>query len=109
MNLSRICRWQKHFDGSRICRESINQTEGSEKWLDGSKKLSRIYLEEAQKAQWIEIPLRSIAKRRKKGLIEENLSRICREAIKLEENEFFKGRKTHKDEYNKKATQPKIQ
>ena len=92
-----------------IDRESISQTKSSEIWLDGLKKLLRFYRGETQKSRWIKIPLRSIEKRRKKGLIEENLLRICREAIKLEENEFFKGRKTHKDEYNKKATRPKIQ
>ena len=47
--------------------------------------------------------------KRKKAQQKENLLRICREAVKLEENEFFKGGKTHQDECNKQATQPKIQ
>ena len=34
---------------------------------------------------------------------------ICWEAIELEENEFFKEGKTHKDECNKQDTQTKIQ
>ena len=37
------------------------------------------------------------------------MSRICREAVELEEKEFFKKAKTHKDECIKQATQPKIQ
>ena len=58
--------------------------------LDGLKKLSSIYQEETQKSRWIEILIKSIKKRRKRGLIEENLLRICREVVELEENEFFK-------------------
>ena len=65
----------------------------------------RSYREETQKSRWIEILLRSIKKRRKKGLIEENLSRICREAVKLKEKEFFKKGETHRDECDKQATQ----
>ena len=60
------------------------------KFLAGSKKLTSIYQEEIQKSRWIEIAIRSIEKRRKKGLIEGNLSRFCREVVELEENEFFK-------------------
>ena len=76
--LLRICRRQNNLNGLIICREAISQTEGSENWLDGSKKLSRICREETQKSRWIEIPLRSIEKKRKKGSIEENLLRSCR-------------------------------
>ena len=53
------------------------------------------------KPRWIEILSRSVDKRRKKGSIEENLLRICQEAVELEENVFSKGEKTHKDECNK--------
>ena len=77
-------------------QESISQTKGSEKCLDGAKKMSRFYQEETQKAQWIEIPLRSVKKRIKKGSIERNLLRICREAVQLEENSFFKKGKKHR-------------
>ena len=35
----------------------------------------------------------SVEKSIKRGSIDENLLRICREAIELEENEFFKERK----------------
>ena len=75
------------------------------KLLNGSKNLSRIYREETQKARWIEIPLRSVEKRRKKGSIDANLSRICQEVVELEERRFFKKGKTHRDEYNKQAIQ----
>ena len=34
---------------------------------------------------------------------------ICQEAIKLEEKDFFKGGKAHKDECNKQDTQIQIQ
>ena len=40
--------------------------------------------------------IRSIEKRRKKGSIEGNLSRICREAVELEEKKFFKVEKHKK-------------
>ena len=59
------------------------------KFLDGS----RSYQDKFQKAQWIENALTSIEKRRKRGLIDANLSRICREAIEFKENRFFKERK----------------
>ena len=49
--------------------------------------------------------IRSIEKRRKKGSIEANLSRICQEVVELEERRFFKKGKTHRDEYNKQAIQ----
>ena len=62
---------KESLDGSRICQESIEQTECTKNWLDGKK--------------------------------------IYRETVELEEKEFFKGGKTHKDKCNKQATQPKIQ
>ena len=46
---------------------------------------------------------------KKESSIEMNLSRICREAVKLEERRVFKGGKTHRDEGNKHATQTNIQ
>ena len=61
------------------------------KFLDGL----RSYREELQKARWIEIPLTSIETRRKRGSIETNLSRICREADELDKNSFSR-RKTQK-------------
>ena len=36
--------------------------------------------------------------KKKKGSIEENLSRICREVVELEEKVFSKKGKTHRDE-----------
>jgi len=76
--LSRICRQQKSdLDGSRICREAIGQTECLEIWLDGLKKLSRIYWEETQKSQWIENLSRSIEKRERRL----DRKRICRGSI----------------------------
>ena len=57
------------------------------RWIE---KLSRSYQDEFQKAQWIEIALTSVEKGSLKGSIDKNLSRICQEAVELEENEFFK-------------------
>ena len=39
--LSRICRWQKYLDGSRSCRESIDQTESFSMDQEAVGKLSR--------------------------------------------------------------------
>ena len=66
-----------HLNGSRICWEAIEQTEFSEIWLDGSKKLSRIYREETLKSQWIKNLLISIEKRERRL----NRKRICRRSI----------------------------
>ena len=51
------------------------------KFLNGS----RSYRDKFQKARWIEIVIRFVETRRRKASIEENLSRIYREAIELEE------------------------
>ena len=60
------------------------------RWIE---KLSRSYRDEFQKAQWIEIALTFVKKGSLRGSIDKNLLRIYREAIELEENEFFKERK----------------
>ena len=116
-DLLRICqRLKDGLDGLRICRESIKQTKSTRILLNGSKKLSRMCQVGTQKSRWIEklsrcyqedrehreIPrwienlLRLYQERRKKSSIERNLLRICRGAIELEENEFFKEEK-HKE------------
>ena len=113
MNVSRCYRGfvdkKTHLDGSRICREAIEQTKCLELLLDGSKKLLRIYREETQKSRWIENLSRFLWRLKKESPIEMNRLGIYQEAIKLEENEFFKGGKTHRYECNKQETQPKIQ
>ena len=73
--------------------ENLSARQKVARWIE---KLSRIYREEIKKPQWIEIAITSIEKRRKRGLIETNLSRICREAVELKENDFFKEEK-HKE------------
>ena len=80
LSTAKVPRWIEKL--SRIYRPD-------RKFLDGS----RSYRDKFQKAWWIEIALTSIEKRRMRGLIDANLSRICREAVELEENEFFKERK----------------
>ena len=96
MNLSRCCRGsvdgKTPLDGSRICREAIEQTKCLEILFDGSKKLLRIYREETQKSWWIENLSRFIEKRERRL----DRKRICWEAVKLEEEEFFKEEK-HKE------------
>ena len=92
----------------KICREYIEQTKRKEIWLDGSKKLSRFYREQTQKSRWIknlskcyredrkpnnfawwiEDLSRFLSRLKKESSIEMNLSRICWEAIELEEKEF---------------------
>ena len=62
----------RNLDGSRSCREAIKYTESKEIFLNGS---------------------RFLLKKRKKGSIERNPSRFYREAVELEENEFFKEEK----------------
>ena len=57
------------------------------RWIE---KLPRSYQDEFQKAQWIEIALTFVKKGSLRGSIDKNLLRIYREAIELEENEFFK-------------------
>ena len=78
--------------------ESIELVESRGKILDGSRICRGYYWE-----------------KKKESSIEMSLSRICREAIELEEKEFFilflfylKG-KTQGGKCNKQATQPKIQ
>ena len=60
------------------------------RWIE---KLLRSYQDKFQKSRWIKIELTSIKKRRRRGSIDTNLSRICLEVVELEENEFFKERK----------------
>ena len=95
----------RNLDGSRIYWECIELIKSKEIWLDGSKKLSRIYREETQKSWWIEISSRSVEKRRKKGSIIGNLSTICQKLSSLKKEGFSKKGKTHRDECNKQATQ----
>ena len=45
-----------------------------------------------------------LSRSQEEGLIERNSSRICQEAVKLEERRFFKKGKTQRDECNKQAT-----
>ena len=111
MNLSRCCRGFVDGKITPTDRESIDQTESLEIWLDGSKKLSRIYREETHKSRWIEISSRFVEKRRKKGSIKGNLSTmgnlsmICQKLSSLKKEGFSKKGKTHRDECNKQATQ----
>ena len=45
---------KKDPNGSRICQTSIDQTESTQIWLDGSKKLLRMCWAGTQKSWWIE-------------------------------------------------------
>ena len=74
-------------------REAVKNLLTRQKFSQWIEKLSRSYRDKFQKAQWIEIVLTFVKKRRKRGTIDANLSRIYRKAVELEENEFFKERK----------------
>ena len=81
--------------------ENLSSRQRAQKISSMDREAIENLLRRNPKPRWIEILSRSVDKRRKKGLIEENLSRICREVVELEENVFSKGEKTHKDECNK--------
>ena len=70
--------------------ENLSTRQKVSQWIE---KLSRSYRDKFHKAQWIEIALTFAEKRRKRGSIDANLSRIYREAVELEENRFLKERK----------------
>ena len=62
------------------------------RWIEEAvENLSRRNLE----SRWIKNLSRFLSRLKKESLVEKNLSGICREAVELEENEFFKGGKTH--------------
>ena len=69
--------------------EAIKNLSARQKVSRWIEKLSRQISERLMD----QIVLTSIEKRRKIGSIEENLLRICREAIMLKENRFFKKKK----------------
>ena len=109
-DLSRICqRLKDGLNGSKIYRESIQQTESTRILFNGSRKLSRSYGEIIQKSWWIEKLLRILSRPEKESSIERNLSKMCGKAVKLKERRFFKKGKTHRDKCNKQATQTNIQ
>ena len=71
LHRSRSCRAEANLDGSRICQGSISQIE--------SFLMDRVPIEiNSRKFRWIEIALNFVEKRRKRGSIEENLSKSCR-------------------------------
>ena len=82
---------------SRICRPD-------RKFLDGSKKLSTSYRDTVQKFSMDQESDKICRDKKKKGLIDANLSRICREAVELKEKVFSRKGKTHRDKCNKQAT-----
>ena len=71
LDRSRSYRAEANLDGSRICQGSISQIE--------SFLMDRVAIEtNSRKFRWIEIALNFVEKRRKRGSIEENLSKSCR-------------------------------
>ena len=96
MNLSRCCRGFVDDKNTSINRESIGQTKGLEKWLDGSEKLSRIYQEETQKSQWIENPSRSVEKRERKARQKEIYQGSVEKLLSFKK-ECFSRREKHKE------------
>ena len=95
----------RNLDGLRSYREETQKS----RWIE---KLSRCYGEGREHKYipwWIENLSKIYWERRKTSSIERNLLRIYREAVKLEEKEFFKEAETQGNICNKQATQPKIQ
>ena len=80
----------KRFSIDQEAVEDVLARQKVYRWIE---KLLRSYQDKVQKSQWIEIMLTSVETRRKRGSIEVNLLRICREAIELEEKRFFKEEK----------------
>ena len=80
--LLRICRWQNYLDGSNNYWAAISQTETFLMDRESVEKLSR----QIQKSRWIENAIRSIEKRRKKGLIDVKLSSLIKRSFQREEN-----------------------
>ena len=87
--LSRICRRKKYLDGSTSYRESINQTEVA-RWI---KKAIEHLLRQSQEISMDWDCVHFCRDKKKKGLINTNLSRICQGAVELEEKEVFKKKK----------------
>ena len=78
---------------SSMDRESVEDVSTRQKVSRWIEKLLKSYRDKVQKSRWIEIALTFVETRRKKGLIEVNLSRICQEPVELEEKRFFKEEK----------------
>ena len=90
--LSRICRRKKYLDGSTSYRESINQTEVA-RWI---KKAIEHLLRQSQEISMDWDCVHFCRDKKKKGLINTNLSRICQGAVELEEKEVFQKKKKTK-------------
>ena len=93
MNLLRCYRGSIDGKSTSMDREAVENLSAIQKVFRWIEKLLRHHQDEFQKAQWIEIVLTSVEKRRKRGTIDANLLRIYRKAVELEEKEFFKERK----------------
>ena len=74
-------------------REAVKDVLARHKVSRWIEKRLKSYRDKVQKSQWIKIALTFVESRRKKGSIEVNLLRICREAVELEEKRFFKEEK----------------
>ena len=97
---------QEDLDKSRSCRAAIKQKLTSRdresiedlsaiqkvsRWIEN---ISRSYRDKVQRARWIEIALTSVETRRKRGLIDSNLSRGIKKLSRLLKNSFSRKRKT---------------
>ena len=101
--LSRICRRKKYLDGSTSYRESINQTEVA-RWI---KKAIEHLLRQSQEISMDWDCVHFCRDKKKKGLINTNLSRICQGAVELEEKEVFQKKKKKNKEMNATSKQLK--
>ena len=105
MNLSRCC---QRFVDSKILQwiEKLSRIyQPDRKYPYGLRYVSRFYWEEFSESSMDRYCDKISRDKKMKSSIERNLSRICWEAVKLEEKGFSKKGKTYKDECNKQATQ----
>ena len=109
MNLLRCYRGSVNSKSTLMDREAIKNLSTRQKVSWWIEKLSRSYRDKFQRARWIKIALTTVKKRRKRGSIDVSLSRICRKAIKLEENRFFKERKNTHVKLSKTTLNKKMQ
>ena len=75
MNLSRYCRGSVDGKNTSMDREAVKNLLARQNVSRLIEKLSRNYRDEIHKDRWIKNAIKSIKKRRKKGLIDANLSR----------------------------------
>ena len=106
MNLSRCCQESVEGKSSSMDQDSVENLSVRQKVSRWIEKLSSSYRKKFQKARWIKIVITSVEKSIKRGSIDENLLRICREAVELDKKRVFQKEEKYKEmNANKQTTQ----